>query len=286
MEAQWFIDNAANWDDRTRVHVTSPSYPLQQYVDDRRKLSHTVAYDRRDLGDVTGVRGVHLQCHLGTDTISMARLGASMTGVDLSPESVAVANDLATRTGDDATFVTANVYDAPVVLAEAGLLADGFDLVYTGGGALCWLPDIAAWARVCAELLAPGGRLFVRDFHPVMQSLADEREDGVLALEYPYFETVQPMTWHDPVTYVGGGEGSPEITAATNHQWNHGIAETVTAVMAAGLQLTMIREDRTSGWSRLSGAMIDAPGLEHEYELADRPERLPATFTLQAVRPG
>ena len=285
MEQQWFADNAANWDDRARLHATSTAYPLEEFVTDPDRISHTVAYDRPDLGDISGQRGVHLQCHLGTDTISLARLGATMTGVDLSPESVAIGRELAARTGDDAVFVTANVYDAPAALTDAGLLHRGFDLVYTGGGALCWLPDIAAWALVCAELLAPGGRLFVRDFHPVMLALADDRSDDLLALEFPYFETAQPMTWHDPVSYVSGGEDSPGITAATNHQWNHGLAETVTAVMDAGLALTMIREDRTTGWARLPDAMVDVPALEHEYELRDRPERLPATFTLQASKP-
>lgn len=280
---RWFADNAANWDDRARVHATSPGYGLDDYVTDPDKLSHTVQYDRADLGDLTGVRGVHLQCHLGTDTISLARLGATMTGVDLSPASVAIANRLAARTGDAADFVAANVYDAPAALAAAGHPPGGFDLVYTGGGALCWLPDIAAWARVCAELLAPGGRLHVRDFHPMMLALADERADGLLVVEHPYFETAQPQTWDDAVTYVAGGDDAPDIAATVSHEWNHGLAETITAVLDAGLQLTLIREDRTSGWARFPTAMVDVPGVEHEYELSDRPERLAATFTLQAT---
>ncbi|HIT77001.1 MAG TPA: class I SAM-dependent methyltransferase [Candidatus Avipropionibacterium avicola] len=284
MEQRWFDDNAANWDQRAAVHAGSPGYGLQGYLDDPARISATVAFDRPDLGALDGVQGIHLQCHLGTDTISLARLGATMIGLDLSPESVAVANQLAERTGDDARFVASNVYDAPAALAEAGRSLQ-YDLVYTGGGALCWLPDIAAWARVCAELLAPGGVLHVRDFHPVMLALADDRDDDLLVLDLPYFETREPMTWDDGLTYVAGGADAPEITATTNHQWNHGIAETVTAVMAAGLQLELLREDRTSGWARMGEAMVEVPGLEHEYELADRPERLPATFTLRARRP-
>lgn len=286
MKQRWFADNEANWDDRARVHATSSGYDLAAYVADPDRISPTAKYDKDDLGDLRGVRGVHLQCHLGTDTISLARLGARMVGVDLSPESVAIANRLAERTGDAAEFVAANVYDAPAALAAAGHPAGSFDLVYTGGGALCWLPDIAAWAGVCAELLAPGGRLHVRDFHPMMLALADERPDGLLVVEHPYFETDNPQTWDGDVSYVAGGEDAPAITATTSHEWNHGLAETITAVVDAGLQLTLIREDRTSGWARFPTAMVDVPGLEHEFELRERPERLPTTFTLQAVRPA
>lgn len=283
MEHRWFADNAANWDHRARVHATSTGYNLDSYVIDPTKISATVSFDRSDLGDLRAVRGVHLQCHLGTDTISLARLGATMTGLDLSQESTARATDLASRTGDAASFVTGNVYDAPEALPAAGE-PTSYDLVYTGGGALCWLPDIAAWAKICAQLLAPGGVLHVRDFHPMMLSLDAEREDDLLVIEGPYFETAEPTTWDDGATYVAGGADAPPITATTCHEWNHGIGETVQAVLDAGLQLELLREDRTTGWSMLS-TMVEVSGLDHEYALADRPERLPTTFTLRARRP-
>lgn len=281
-EQRWFDDNRVNWDQRTAVHLTSTAYPVEEFVADPGRISPTVAYDRVDLGDVAGLRAVHLQCHVGTDTISLARLGARVTGVDLSPASVAAGTELAARTGDDCDFVAANVYDAVDALCTAGHEPGSFDLVYTGGGALCWLPDIAAWARVVAELLAPGGLLHVRDFHPLALSLADQRPDGLLVVEYPYFEVAEPQTWEDGVSYVAGSADAPPITATRNHQWNHGIAETITAVMDAGLQLTLIREDHTSGWAFHPDAMVEAPGLDHEYQFADRPERVPCTFTLQA----
>lgn len=285
-DQQWFVDNRANWDQRTAVHLTSTAYPMDEFVADRSKISHTVAYDRSDLGDVTGLRAVHLQCHVGTDTVSLARLGARVTGVDLSPASVAAATALAERTGDDCDFVVANVYDAVAALAEAGHPPGSFDLVYTGGGALCWLPDIAAWARVVAALLAPGGLLHVRDFHPITWSLGDPRPDGLLVLEHPYFETTHPHTAEDEVSYVSGTAEAPAITATRNHQWNHGIAETIMAVVDAGLELTLIREDRTSGWAFHPDAMVPVAGLDHEYEFADRPDRVPCTFTLQARKPA
>lgn len=283
MERRWFADNAANWDQRALVHATSPGYDLAAYEADPDKISATVSFDRKDLGDLNGVHGLHLQCHLGTDTISLARLGATMTGVDLSTESIAIATRLAARTRDAARFVASNVYEAPATLRAQGE-SSGYDLVYTGGGALCWLPDISAWARICADLLLPGGVLHVRDFHPVMLSLDADRDDDLLVISQPYFEMPDPTTWQDGATYVAAGEGAPEITATTSHEWNHGVGEIVQAVLDAGLQVELFREDCTTGWAMLD-SMVAVADLEHEYELADRPERLPATFTLRARRP-
>lgn len=141
----WFIahfdeyraENLRNWESRVPVHAASRDYDLTGLAADRTRLSPVVEYDRPWLGDLTGLDSVHVQCHLGTDTISLARLGARVTGAD-------------------------------------------FDLVYTGVGALNWLPDIAGWGRVVAGLLRPGGRLYVRDGHPMMYTLLDGIDDDVL----------------------------------------------------------------------------------------------------------
>lgn len=141
------------------------------------------------LGDVTGLRGVHLQCHLGTDTLSRARLGPSMTGLDFSAASVEVARALSARCGPHVTYVEAEVYHAAAVLDSGG-----FDLVFTGIDAICWLHGIRRWAAVVAELLAPGGRLFLREGHPVLWALDDERDDDLLVLGFPISSTTSPTS--------------------------------------------------------------------------------------------
>src|SRR5580704_18533728 len=115
--------NRASWDERVPAHVVSPDYQVKRFADDPGHLSEVVRFDLPRLGDIRGMRGVHLQCHIGTDTVSLARLGASMAGVDFSAPAVAAARELAGATGADATFIRANVYDAADVL-EAG----SFDL--------------------------------------------------------------------------------------------------------------------------------------------------------------
>lgn len=264
--------NRANWDERVPVHLASPDYSAARFRDPA-FLSDVVTFDRPRLGDLTGQRGLHLMCHLGTDTVSLARLGARMTGLDFSAPAVAAARDLARTAGVEVDFLEADVYDA-VAVAGAG----GYDLVYTGIGALCWLPDVARWARVVAGLLRPGGRLFLREGHPVLWSLDDTRGDGLLALEYPYFEQAQPTVFDDDTTYV---RTDARISASETHEWNHGLGEIVTAVLDAGLRLTGLVEHDTVPWDALPGLM--APDERDEWRLVDRPARLPGTYTLQAV---
>jgi SAM-dependent methyltransferase len=268
--------NRANWDERAPAHAASVDYAFQRFVDDPVFLSEVVRFDLPRLGDLSGLRGAHLQCHIGTDTVSLSRLGARMTGLDFSPASLAEARRLAGATGSDVTFVESDVYDAVDLLGSSG-----FDLVYTGIGALCWLPDIRRWADVVDRLLAPGGRLFVREGHPVLWSLADERPDGVLAIEHPYFERAEPNVWEEPGTYV---RTDAVFTANRTYDWNHGLGEIVTALLGHGFEITMLVEHDSVPWEALYGQMTrDDRG---EWQLTDRPWRLPHSYTLQAIKPS
>src|SRR3954451_13992029 len=218
--------NRANWNDRAPAHAASPDYALGRFATDPAHLSDVVRFDRKLLGDIAGLRAVHLQCHIGTDTVSLARLGATMTGLDLSDKSLEEARRLAETAGADIRFVQADVYDAPEAVGT------GYDLVYTGIGALCWLPDIRRWGRTIAALLRPGGRLFIREGHPVLWALDYERADDLLALELPYFENEEPLIFDEATTYV---TTDTEISHTTTHEWNHGLGEIVTALLGAGM---------------------------------------------------
>lgn len=266
--------NRALWDDRAPAHAASPDYGFDLFVADPQHLSDVVKFDLPRLGDIRGVRGVHLQCHIGTDTLSLHRLGATMTGLDLSPASLDQARRLAAATSADIAYVEAEVYAATDAL-EPG----SFDLVYTGIGALCWLPNIRRWARTVAELLRPGGRLFLREGHPMLWALADARPDGVLAVEYPYFETEQPLVFDEPGTYV---QTDAELTVNLSHSWNHGLGEIISALMDAGMSLTAFEEHDSVPWDAQVGLMT--LGDDGEYRLTDRPERLACSYTLQAVK--
>ncbi len=275
MTDSWAL-NQANWDERAPAHAASPDYAVQRFAEDPDYLSHVVRFDRPRLGDISGLRGVHLQCHIGTDTVSLSRLGARMTGLDFSAASLAQARRLAGLAGAPVDFMAGNVYDAPDLLGRRA-----WDLVYTGVGALNWLPDIRRWAGVVADLLAPGGRLFLREGHPMLWTLADPRPDRLLVVEYPYFEREQPMVWDEPGTYV---ETDATFSHTMTHEWNHGLGEIVSAVLGAGLRLTGLAEHDSVPWDALPGQMEALGG--GEWRLADRPWRLPHSYTLQAVRDG
>lgn len=266
--------NRANWDERVPVHVASPDYKVDRFRADPAFISDVVRFDLPRLGDVRGLLGVHLQCHIGTDTISLARRGASMTGLDFSRPAVEAARQLAAETGADARFVESDVYAAPDVLGTGG-----FDLVYTGIGALNWLPDIRRWAETVSALLRPGGRLFVRDCHPVLWALDGQRDDDLLVIAHPYFEQAEPFVWTAGGTYV---QTDHEFQHTVTHDWNHGLGEIATAVLDAGLRITGLTEHDSVPWNALPGRMEQTGG--GEWRLADDPARLPHTFTLQAVK--
>jgi SAM-dependent methyltransferase len=267
-----FAINRVWWDERAPAHATSADYAVQELIADRTRLSDVVRFDVPRLGDIKGQRGIHLQCHIGTDTISLHRLGAVMTGLDFSAESIAIAQRIAADARADVTFVHADVYNA------RSAVAGGFDFVFTGIGALCWLPDVRRWARTVANLLRPGGRLFLREYHPMMWAVDEYRTDA-LVLRYPYFEQPEPDTFEDPGTYV-------DTAIAFGHNesrsWNHGLGEIVAAVLDADLELTMLVEHDSAPNEALPGRMYrDDDG---EWRLTEHPERLPLSYTLQAVK--
>jgi SAM-dependent methyltransferase len=268
--------NRASWDERAPAHAASPGYSLDEFRSDPTFLSYVVQFDVPRLGDLAGLRGVHLQCHIGTDTISLARLGARMTGYDFSPAALAEARKLSDEIGAGVDFVEGDLYDAVDKLGEGQ-----FDLVFTGIGALCWLPDIRRWASVVVRLLRPGGRLFIREGHPMLWALADVREDGLLVVEHPYFETDEPIVWDEGGTYV---ETDVEFVHNVTHEWNHGLGEIVTSLLDQQMDITMLEEHDSVPWEALPGQMSKVPGSAHEWRLTDRPERLAHSYTLQAVK--
>ncbi|MGP9537816.1 class I SAM-dependent methyltransferase [Brachybacterium sp. AOP43-C2-M15] len=272
----WFEDNRANWDDRAALHEAS-GYGIEELVTDPAHLSPEVAQDRDRIGDLTGLDVIHLQCHLGIDTVSLSRLGTRrVVGVDLSPESLRRARPIADRAGADIEYVEANVYDARAAVGGS------FDFVYTSLGVLCWLPDVAEWAGVIASLLRPGGRFLIRDDHPMLMTIGEDVSDG-LRIEQPYFERHEPLTWDEVGSYVETPQDAPEFTHGVNHQWSHSIGEILTAVLGAGLVLDSFEETPYSAWTPWPDLMV-REGERHR--LREDPDRLAMQFVLTAHRPG
>ncbi len=245
-----FVANKALWDAWTAVHAAGEFYDLAGF---RAGGVRIPPYEIEMVGDVTGKSLLHLQCHFGIDTLSWARLGARVTGVDFSPDAIALARSLADDLGfSEAHFVESNIYDLP------GALDGTFDIVYTSLGVLGWLPDIRAWARIVARYLAPGGTFLITEVHPIAQALENEGvAPGELRLAYPYWEHPEPLTF--PVT---GSYADPSADLGQDlveHGWDHGLGEIVTALIDAGLRIERLVEHPFIDW-KLDFLVEDAEG--------------------------
>ncbi len=266
--------NLANWEDRVPVH--EQGYGLDAYRRDPDHLSDVVRHDAAAMapflpsGSLAGLRLCHLQCHIGTDTISLARLGAHVTGLDFSPTALEVAARLAAETATPAQWVQSDVLEAATALDRR------FDVVYTSIGAICWLADLRRWAEQVVALLEPGGLFYLRDGHPALLAL-DETAD-TLTTRYRYFGDGTAEQWDSDVTYAGEGR----LSATRSYEWPHPLSEVVTVLLEAGLQLLRLDEGTVLPW-QFSPRMVPVEG-----GWAWPPEQralVPCTFTVVARRP-
>ncbi len=266
--------NRQLWDAWTRINAASAFYDVASFRSgaDPIRLS---GYERDEIGSVEGLTLLHLQCHFGLDTLSWARLGATVTGADFSEEGIAAARALAAEIDVPATFVVANLYDLPDSL-------DGdFDIVYTSRGVLGWLPDIAGWARVAARFVKPGGFLYVTEIHPVALVFADEGvEPGELRLAYPYWSHREPLSFEARGSYA---DREAPTEGLVEHSWDHSLGEIVTALVEAGLRIDFLHEFDFVEWPVEFLAKSDdgrwrlPPGTAGE---------LPLFFSLKATKPA
>ncbi|MGH1489533.1 MAG: class I SAM-dependent methyltransferase [Acidimicrobiales bacterium] len=268
--------NLANWNARVPIHLGPNGYEIDRLVEDSAAISDVVKFDQRYLGDLTGCDLVHLQCHLGTDTISLARLGASITGLDFSADALVSARDLAERCGIEARFVESNVYDAVEALGRT------YDFVYTGVGAINWLPDIGRWGETVAALLEPGGRFHITEGHPVAMIFSEDATLENMAIDFPYFEGSPPMRWNDPTTYKGDGE----VTSPESVEWAHNLGAVVQALIDAGLVIDRLEEHQELAWPFLPW-MEPVPDRDGWYRFPEPlRQSVPLAFTIQAHKPG
>ena len=268
--------NRARWDESVAVHAASEFYGVDRFLSGESTL---LPLDIDEVGDVAGNSLLHLQCHFGLDTLSWARLGAEVVGVDFAPAAVETAREIAQRAGLNATFVESELYASPDVLAGS---LESFDVVYVNLGALCWLPDVAGWAAVCAGFLKEGGRLYVRDVHPITFSLDDEASEGELRLRYPYFETEEPLHWSGDGDYT---DPSATFEHQESYEWNHGLGEIVTALIDAGLQIDFLHEQDWTVYPALPWLVETERGVWRLPQRDGEPDRrLPLMFSLRATK--
>jgi SAM-dependent methyltransferase len=253
--------------------VTSDFYDVAGFRDGGSSLR---PFELEEVGDVTGKRLAHLQCHFGLDTLSWARAGASVVGLDFSEPAVRSATELAAETGLDARFVQSDVYDA--VAAVGG---ERFDVVYTGLGALNWLPDLPRWAEIVAELIVPGGFFYLAEFHPLTWVFADEE----LEVELDYFYKPEGESFDDGLQGSYADLDVPTRNNATV-EWAHTLADVVTAVLGAGLRVELLSEHDYTLFPRFPHLVEDREFLSAGvvYRQPEGRPRLPLMYSLRARR--
>ena len=241
----WLDDNRANWDERVPVHVASDFYdqePLRRGDGVLDPIARA-GIDRLFPNGMHDVRVLHLQCHFGSDTLSLANRGASVVGLDFSLPAVEEARRMAAELGidDRARFVEANIYDARHLLPEP----ESFDLVFTTWGTIGWLPDVAEWARIIAWFLKPGGRLYFADGHPTAFVFdGDGGPGGLPVFQYPYANP-EPDVLEDGRDYA---DDDVEISNARTWEWMHPLAEVFGALRDAGLSIDAFDEHYRVPW--------------------------------------
>jgi SAM-dependent methyltransferase len=273
MEEDWRARNQANWDERTAVHLGPRGYDRSSHRAGRGSLDAIV---EAELGSVAGLRVLHLQCHIGDDTVAIAQRGAAeVVGVDFSPPAIEAARALAAETGARARFACTDLYAAPEALpGEAGR----FDLVFTSWGTIGWLPDLPGWARTVAHFLRPGGAFYFADAHPAALVFDDAGEGaaGLPGWFAPYFGGA-PLQIDEASDYM---DPEARLVNSCTVQWMHPLSDILAALAGAGLRLDWLHEHPHVAWRMFRGLVRGPEGL---WTWPERPW-LPLALSLRATR--
>ncbi|CAN5808271.1 class I SAM-dependent methyltransferase [soil metagenome] len=255
--------NKVSWNSKTDYHVASEFYDMENFLKGKSSLNEI---ELELLGNVSGKSVLHLQCHFGQDTISLGRLGAKPTGVDLSDKAISKAREIASETKVDAEFICCDVYDLP------GHLNKKFDIVFTSYGTIGWLPDLDKWAAIIAEFLKPGGKFIFVEFHPVIWMFDDDFEK----VQYKYAKS-EPIV--EKVTGTYADRSAPITTETVN--WNHSISEVINSLIKQGLQIKLLDEYDYSPYNCFNKTEEFEPG---KFRIKHFGNKIPMVYAVVAVK--
>jgi SAM-dependent methyltransferase len=264
----YFETNRRHWDEAVPIHERSFFYDVEAFKAGKSSL-HDL--ELTELGDVRGKTMLHLQCHFGLDTLSWARLGARVTGVDFSSQAISAARRLSADAGVDARFIESDVYSLPDRLDQQ------FDIVFTSYGVLFWLPDVQRWAEVVARFLRPGGVFYMAEFHPIAGIFDDSASD--LRVNLAYFAGNEPLRFDDG-TYA---DREANLTNRTTFSWQHPMGEVVTALIQAGLRIEFVHEFPYSVERWFPPMEFRDDGYWH---MPDDFPSIPLLYSIRAIKPG
>jgi 2-polyprenyl-3-methyl-5-hydroxy-6-metoxy-1,4-benzoquinol methylase len=269
MNKKYFDANKELWDEFARLHYETESeeYSVKSFLEGQTTLK---SYELKEMGNVKGKSLLHLQCHFGLDTLSWAREGAIVTGIDISSEGIRLAKLLAKQAKLNANFIESNLYDLPNVLSER------FDIVYTSIGVLCWLNDLKEWGKIISGYLKPGGFFYIAEIHPFSMVFDNETKDiKDLQVHYNYFYDPEPMEF----TADGSYGSDVKIEPKKEYEWAHSISDIINSLIEAGLRIEFLNEYPFSAWCQFPFAERSPDGY---YRLKNQKGEIPLLFTLKA----
>ena len=252
------------WNKKTSFHIDSDFYDNPSFIEGRSSLN---SIELELLGDVKGKSILHLQCHFGQDTISLARMGAEAVGVDLSDAAIDEARKLASKTEANAKFICCNIYDLPQHLDQQ------FDIVFTSYGTIGWLPDLDKWASIIDQFLKPGGKFVFVEFHPIIWMF----DQDINSIVYNYFKDA-PIIENNENTYADN-EAEVNLEEIT---WNHSIAEVFTALVSKEMTIASLQEIDYSPYDCFKGLEEFEKG---KFRFKKYGNKIPMVYTFQATKP-
>jgi SAM-dependent methyltransferase len=261
--------NKELWDKLAKIHHKSEFYDVEGFLKGNQTLD---PIEIEEIPDLSGKKLLHLMCHFGMDTLSLVRLGAEATGVDFSSEAIELARELSKIAKIDAKFVCSNVYDLPNNLSEK------FDIVFTSGGVIMWLPDLKEWAKIITHFLNPGGFFYIREFHPFGYVFDDDEHVTDLRVRYPYFQGKEPLKFEAEGSYASGNVVTGK---APSFEWNHRISEIITVLIDAGLTIDFFHEFPITTYKALPFMIEREPG---RWVLPENEDKIPFMFSLKATK--
>jgi len=264
MKTEDYIEiNKKTWNNKTEVHVTSNFYDNESFLHGKSTLKDI---ELKLLGDISGKKILHLQCHFGQDTMTFSRMGAKATGVDLSDKAIEKAKEFNAQLGLDAQFICCDLYDLPNHLDEQ------FDIVFTSYGTIGWLPDLNKWAKVVSKFLKPGGRFIMAEFHPVVWMFDNDFKE----IFYNYFN-VTPIIEEETGTYA---DKNAPLEAKTI-TWNHPTSEVLNALISNGLEINSFNEYDYSPYNCFNQTEEFEP---NKFRIKHLENKIPMVFSIKATK--
>ncbi len=255
--------NKASWNNRVDAHVKSDFYDNKGFIKGRNSLNEI---ELNLIGDITGKTVLHLQCHFGQDTISLNRMGADSTGVDLSDKAIDKAKELANETNSDSKFICCDIYDLDKHLDEK------FDIIFTSYGAIDWLPDLDKWAALISNFLKPNGKFILVEFHPILWMFDDKFQ----SIKYNYSNT-GPIFESDEGTYA-----DKDANISQDYiMWNHGISEVVNSLIDKGMVIQQLNEYDYSPYNCFSETVEFEKG---KFRIKHLDNKIPMVYAIVAIR--